>query len=102
VDVGGGWLIIALPTAEAGIHPTEGPSRGQAHGGRTLLGAVVYLMCNDLQAEIQLLKSKNVSCSPLEEAGWGKKTTLRLPSGGEIGLYQPTYPTAFDLDKARD
>ncbi len=99
VDAGGGWLIFALPPAEAGIHPTDGVNREQVHGGRSLLGAVVYLMCDDLQAEIQSLKSKNVSCSPVEEADWGEKTTLRLPSGGEIGLYQPTHPTAFDLDK---
>ena len=99
VDAGGGWLIFALPPAEAGIHPTDADSREQVHGGRSLLGAVVYLMCDDLQAEIQSLKLKNVSCSPVEEADWGKKTTLRLPSGGEIGLYQPAHPTAFDLDK---
>ncbi len=99
VDAGGGWLIFALPPAEAGIHPTDGDSREQVHGGRSLLGAVVYLMCDDLRAEMESLKSKNVSCSPVEEADWGKKTTLRLPSGGEIGLYQPTHPTAFDLDK---
>ena len=25
------------------------------------------------------------------------KTTIRLPSGGEIGLYQPLHPTALGL-----
>jgi hypothetical protein len=73
VDAGGGWLIFALPPAEAGIHPTEGDGREQVHGGRSLLGAVVYLMCDDLQAEMESLKSKNVSCSPVEEANWEKR-----------------------------
>ena len=97
VDTGGGWLIFAMPPAEAGIHPTEGESRSQNHGGRSLLGAVVYLMCDDLAAEIKRLRAKNVSCSPVETEDWGRKTTLRLPSGGELGLYQPTHPTAFNL-----
>jgi hypothetical protein len=29
------------------------------------------------------------------EADRGIKTTIRLPGGGELGLYQPTHPTAF-------
>ncbi|HEY1270981.1 MAG TPA: VOC family protein [Terriglobales bacterium] len=97
VDAGGGWLIFKLPRAEAGIHPSEGHDK-QAHGGRNLAGAVLYLMCDDLNSVIQSLKAKNVSCSPIETAEWGAKTTILLPSGGEIGLYQPRHPTALDLD----
>jgi hypothetical protein len=102
VDAGGGWLIFALPAAEAGIHPVEqGENRHQAHGGRSLLGAVVYLMCDDLQAEIKRLKAKKVSCSPVEKEPWGSKTSFILPSGGELGLYQPTHPTAIGLKPKR-
>jgi len=97
VDAGEGWLIFALPPAEAAVHPIEGESREQIHGGRSLLGAAVYLMCDDLKAEIEKLQAKKISCSPVENAGWGSKTTLRLPSGGELGLYQPRHATAIDL-----
>jgi len=97
VDAGRGWLIFAMPPAEAGVHPTEGESRAQVHGGRSMLGAVVYLMCDDLEAEIKRLQARKVTCSPVETEDWGSKTTLRLPSGGELGLYQPTHPTAFNL-----
>jgi len=97
VDVGGGWLIFALPPAEAALHPIDGDS-GQLHGGRHLLGAVLYLMCDDLQSLIQSLAAKNVHCSPVDEAQWGIKTTIPLPSGGEIGLYQPRHPTALHLN----
>jgi hypothetical protein len=97
IDAGGGWLIFALPPAEAAIHPIDSESRHQAHGAGSLLGAVVYLMCDDLQAEIARLRAKKVSCSAVETARWGIKTTFRLPSGGELGLYQPTHPTALDL-----
>ena len=85
VDAGGGWLIFALPPAEVGIHPSEGERR-QLHGGRQLLTSVLYLMCDNLQTLIKSLEAKNVSCSPVEEEDWGIKTTIQLPSGGEIGL----------------
>ncbi len=96
VDAGGGWLIFALPPAEAGIHPSDGDRR-QLHSGRQLLGSVLYLMCDNLPAFMQSLKAKGVACSPVEEEDWGIKTTIALPSGGEIGLYQPTHPTALGL-----
>jgi catechol 2,3-dioxygenase-like lactoylglutathione lyase family enzyme len=96
VDAGGGWLIFGLPPAEVGIHPSEGEKR-QLHGGRQLLTSVLYLMCDNLQTLIKSLEGKNVSCSPVEEEDWGIKTTTQLPSGGEIGLYQPTHPTALGL-----
>jgi catechol 2,3-dioxygenase-like lactoylglutathione lyase family enzyme len=96
VDAGEGWLIFALPPAEMGIHPTDG-DRAQPHGGRDLLGAVLYLMCDDLRALMKSFKAKGVKCSAVEEARWGIKTTIQLPSGGEIGLYQPTHPTAIGL-----
>lgn len=97
VDAGEGWLIFALPPAEAGIHPFDGNHR-QLHGGRHLLCAVLYLMCDDLHGLIKSLQAKHVNCSPVEEESWGMKTTICLPSGGEIGLYQPTHPTALDLE----
>jgi hypothetical protein len=97
VDSGGGWLIFALPPAEAGIHPTDGGDTRQLHGGRPLLGAVLYLMCDDIHSTVKSFQAKKVTCSPLEKEDWGIKTTILLPSGGEIGLYQPTHPTAISL-----
>jgi catechol 2,3-dioxygenase-like lactoylglutathione lyase family enzyme len=97
VDAGRGWLIFALPPAEAAIHPTDADDRQQLHAGRHLLGAVLYLMCDDLNSYVEFLQTNNVACSPLKIAPWGTKTTIKLPSGGEIGLYQPTHPTALNL-----
>ncbi len=97
VDAGGGWLIFKLPTAEAAIHPADKTSRQMVHGGHRQLGAVLYLMCDDLIAQINLLKAKNVSCTEIEEERWGIRTTIKLPSGGELGLYQPKHPTALGL-----
>src|SRR3954447_21961987 len=77
VDAGGGWLIFALPPTEAAIHPAEDAS------------ADLYLMCDDLVAEMQTLQQKGVSFSPVDEARWGSVTHFTLPGGGSVGLYQP-------------
>jgi hypothetical protein len=98
VDAGHGWLIFALPPAEAGIHPTDtGEDRATEDQSDSLLSAEIYLMCDDLQAEIKRLQAKKISCSAVEEAPWGKKITFLLPSGGRLGLYQPAHPTAIGL-----
>jgi len=96
VDAGGGWLIFALPPAEAGIHPAEGRS-GIDHGGHRLLDAVLYLMCEDLPAAIQELEARGVACGEVQEEPWGVQTSIRLPSGGEVGLYQPRHATAIAM-----
>jgi hypothetical protein len=94
VDAGDGWLIFALPPAELALHPSM-DNFVQAPAEHQLLGAILYLMCSDLNGVIKKLKSKNVSCTEMETAEWGIKTTIKLPSGGEIGLYQPTHLTAI-------
>jgi catechol 2,3-dioxygenase-like lactoylglutathione lyase family enzyme len=92
VDAGHGWLIFALPPAELAVHPRDAvPSSdaGQA------LGAEFYLMCDDLPALIQSLKSKGVACAEVSQERWGSRTAIRLPSGGRLGIYQPAHPTAI-------
>ena len=94
IDVGGGWLIFALPPAEAAVHPGDEKYLFR-HAERSMLGAEIYLMCDDLKAEMQSLQQKGVEFSKIDETAWGIKTTIRLPSGGELGLYQPLHPTAL-------
>jgi len=86
VDAGHGWLIFALPPGEAAVHPSDE------------IGAhELYFMCNDLTAEMALFAKKSVKFSKVQEARWGSITKMRLPGGGEVGLYQPKHPTALDL-----
>lgn len=94
VDAGGGWLILGLPPAELGVHPGEGDFT-QVHAEHKMLGAVLYLMCDDLTATMADLAAKGTECSEVVSAPWGSKTTFALPSGGELGLYQPSHPTAI-------
>ena len=82
VDTGGGWLIFALPPAELGVHPTEGA------GGKHEL----YLMCDDINATVKELEGKGVEfVRPVEDAGWGLMTAMRVPGGGELGIYEPRH-----------
>jgi len=84
VDSGGGWLIFALPPAEAAIHPTEEQDHHE-----------LYLLCEDIEATAQELERNGVPLKrPFDEARWGRVTEITLPGGGRIGLYQPKHPLA--------
>jgi catechol 2,3-dioxygenase-like lactoylglutathione lyase family enzyme len=84
VDAGHGWLIFALPPAEAAFHPAEENDRHE-----------LYFMCDDLKAEISALKKKGVACSDIHNERWGSITKISLPGGGKVGLYQPKHPIAL-------
>jgi catechol 2,3-dioxygenase-like lactoylglutathione lyase family enzyme len=86
VDAGRGWLIFALPPAEAAFHPSD---ENDVHE--------LYFMCDDLKAELASLVKKGVECSEVEDVRWGSIAKMRLPGGGEVHLYQPKHPTALGL-----
>jgi catechol 2,3-dioxygenase-like lactoylglutathione lyase family enzyme len=84
VDAGHGWLIFALPPGEVAVHPAEENGRHE-----------LYLMCDDLPAEMAALAAKGVQCSEVHQERWGSITNVRLPGGGDVGLYQPRHPVAI-------
>jgi predicted enzyme related to lactoylglutathione lyase len=96
VQLGEGWLIFALPPAELAVHPGSGEFE-QRHGEHSMLGVVLYLMCDDIRATVESLQAKGVACAETSEAPWGLRTAVQLPSGGVVGLYQPTHQTAVNL-----
>jgi hypothetical protein len=98
VDAGHGWLIFSLPPAEAAWHPADAPF-AMGHGDHSLIGAIVYLMTDDVEAEVKRLTDRKVVCSPIVAERWGRRTSFRLPSGQEMGLYQPSHPTAIKPGK---
>jgi len=54
--------------------------------------------CDDIERTVTELESRGVEVTrPIEDQGWGILTTLRIPGGGEIGLYEPRHPTALRL-----
>jgi CYTH domain-containing protein/predicted enzyme related to lactoylglutathione lyase len=90
VDAGDGWLIFALPPAELGIHPTD------AEAGGTASHHQLTLMCDDLASTIEELKNKGIEVrGDPQNAGFGIVTTLVLPGGVDVMLYQPRHQTAI-------
>jgi catechol 2,3-dioxygenase-like lactoylglutathione lyase family enzyme len=83
VDAGHGWLIFALPPAEIAVHPAAESGKHE-----------IYLMCDDVEATVQTLKTQKVKCDPVTDQGWGLLTQLTLPGGSKLGLYQPRHPVA--------
>jgi catechol 2,3-dioxygenase-like lactoylglutathione lyase family enzyme len=89
VDAGGGWLIFALPPAELATHPTT----EQPHHE-------LYLMCDDIHATVEELKQKGVELDEdVTEQRWGLTTSLKLPGGGQLGLYEPRHPSPLLSDR---
>lgn len=86
VDAGGGWLIFKLPPGEVAVHPAEGQPSHE-----------LYLMCDDVVATVAHLKDNGVSCGDVSDQGWGLLTSIRLPGGGDLGLYEPRHPRATEL-----
>lgn len=86
VDVGHGWLIFKLPPAEVAVHPA----------GEHVVHEL-YLMCDDVAAAVAELAGKGVEVEPVTDQGWGLLTTIRLPGGGDLGLYEPRHAKAYEL-----
>ena len=87
VDAGGGWLVFRLPPAEVAVHPAEASGTAE-----------LYLVCDDVEATVADLTGRGVQVEGgITDQGWGLLTTIRLPGGGTVGLYQARHPTAFDL-----
>jgi hypothetical protein len=79
-DAGGGWMIYALPPAEIAVHPSDD---GDVHE--------LYVMVDDVTAFVTAMKKKKVECAPIGDQRWGLLTSITLPSGGKLGVYQPKH-----------
>lgn len=80
VDVGGGWLIFRLPPAEVAVHPAEKNDRHE-----------LYLMTDDIEGFVAAMKERKIACDPVHSQGWGLLSSIALPGGGKLGVYQPRH-----------
>jgi predicted enzyme related to lactoylglutathione lyase len=90
VDAGHGWLIFALPPAELGVHPAEGPPNESGNRHQ------FTLMCDDIEATSRELRAKGIVIKgkPKSE-GYGITVMLSLPGGVGVLLYEPRHPVAI-------
>ena len=82
IDSGGGWLIFRLPPTELGVHEGENGFHQ------------IYFICDDLDATMAKLAGKGVACGEPKDASWGRATSVPLPGGGSIGLYEAHHARA--------
>jgi hypothetical protein len=87
VDVGGGWLIFALPPAEVAVHPAGEESHE------------LYLMTDDLPGFLAEMKAAGIATSEPSQQGWGVLTQITLPGGSKLGVYQPRHASPHDQHK---
>jgi hypothetical protein len=80
IDAGEGWLIFGLPPAEVAIHPSN------ENGIQEF-----YLICDDIGELLDQMKILKVKCSRVQQLRWGLLTKLKLPGGGDLGIYQPLH-----------
>ena len=82
VDAGGGWPIYAAPPTELAVHETDEEPEHE-----------LYLMCDDVAEAVERLAKHGVMTAPVEDRGWGLATSVELPGGERIGLYEPRHPS---------
>ena len=80
VDVGHGWLIFGLPPSEIAVHPADGSEKHE-----------LYFMTDNVEAFVATMKGKGIACADITQQGWGALTSVTLPGGGKLGVYQPRH-----------
>jgi predicted enzyme related to lactoylglutathione lyase len=81
-DADESWPIFAAPPTEIAVHPTDDEPQHQ-----------LYLMCDDIRAAVAKFEQRGVATTPIADRGWGLVTSVTLPGGESIGMYEPHHPS---------
>jgi catechol 2,3-dioxygenase-like lactoylglutathione lyase family enzyme len=85
VDAHDGWLIFKTGPSELGVHP------GQPHHE-------ISLMCDDIEKTVADLQRKGVEfAGPIENSGFGRTASMKVPGAGDMLVYEPRHPIAHSL-----
>jgi catechol 2,3-dioxygenase-like lactoylglutathione lyase family enzyme len=91
-----GWLIFKTGPSEVGVHPTSGTFDGGEYSYDR--HHELALMCDDIESTVAELTAKGATFSGgIQDEGFGLVSMLDLPGAGQILLYEPQHPTAYDL-----
>jgi predicted enzyme related to lactoylglutathione lyase len=96
VDAHGGWLIFRTGPSELGVHPTRTEHEGQVY--ESSLHHEISLLCEDIEGTVAALTAKGAEfAGPIADQGFGRTAMLKIPGAGEMMLYEPRHPLAYDL-----
>ncbi|HEX9337150.1 MAG TPA: VOC family protein [Pseudonocardiaceae bacterium] len=88
VDAHDGWLIFGTGPSELGVHPTG--DQAQHHE--------ISLMCDDIERTVDELAVKGAEFTgEIQTTSFGRTITLRVPGAGDMLVYEPRHPIAYDL-----
>jgi hypothetical protein len=90
VDAGGGWSIFELPPAEVAVHPAAAGDRHE-----------LYLLTDSIDEFVGAMRSRGVACEEPQTLPWGVLTSITLPGGGRIGVYQPRHARPTPAERPR-
>ena len=90
VDAGNGFLIFALPPSDLAVHEA---SEGDAHE--------LYLICENMTEFTEAMTEAGVEFDEPVNRGWGTVTSIALPGGGKLGVYEPHHARPHKAAKAR-
>jgi catechol 2,3-dioxygenase-like lactoylglutathione lyase family enzyme len=87
-DVGDGWLIYDMASADLGVHPTDKATTG--HGASGTHDVSFY--CDDIEKTVAELKGRGVEFDDeITDQGYGFVIHFTMPGGVKVDLYQPKY-----------
>ncbi|BCJ32004.1 VOC family protein [Actinocatenispora sera] len=88
VDAHGGWLIFGTGPSELGVHPTREDGSQPLHE--------ITLMCDDIEQAVADLTARGARFTQqVETESFGRTARVAVPGAGDMLLYQPTHPTAY-------
>jgi hypothetical protein len=50
-------------------------------------------MVDDVKVFVRRMKSKKVTCGEIVDRGWGILTSVVLPGGSKVSVYEPRHPS---------
>ena len=91
-----GWLIFRAGPSELGVHPTSYTHEGTEHSEPRQHS--ISLMCDDIEATVAELEAKGAELAgPIEDFGFGRGASLKVPAADDILVYEPHHPIAHGL-----
>jgi hypothetical protein len=82
VDAGEGFLIFGLPPSDVAMHEASGDPSGKTE---------FHLICDDIGAFVATMHERSIACDPIADQGWGVVSSITLPSGIKLGVYEPRH-----------
>jgi catechol 2,3-dioxygenase-like lactoylglutathione lyase family enzyme len=96
VEADPGWLIFRTGPSELGVHPTHAVHEGAAYDYPRQHR--ISFMCDDVAATKAELEARGAHfTSKIADEGYGLTAALQVPGAGDVQLYQPRHPVAYDL-----